>query len=426
MGIWIYLGDVFPDGFASADGIDRKFIERRGEREDSAQWEGLIPKFYNFEQVLRVASPDPGFEYNGKMQLDDIAIPVDLFQRISYADTMHLTNVDELLLWMNAGYLYRDSWIKLPTSSKAGVPSVFHYTSSIGAIGIMESRRFRASSIRFLNDRKEFDLGLELVEGMVRDLRNDLFVGPDQKSFVKEVLAEVKSTLQRSQLFVLCASKNGDSLSQWRGYGKDHTGEAAGYSLGVHGGSYGFIDNGGLLANSPSRLPYRRWHNVYYDENSQAVLLKQVLAFCIGLVPRVPNRRAFLKTSQYSILLTLASSVLIDSIAICKHESFKEEEEVRMIFTLPQGDRLTKHRPGGTGIVPYIDIQMTRGNPWLGILDAIRNTGFAILQNEPLPLESIIVGPSASPQIAETGLSSLTHTTGHQNVLIDRSCSPYR
>lgn len=425
MGVWIHLGDLFPDGFEAASRIDENLTEKKRQREKNHS-KLEIPSFHNFSYVFESVDPIQGFQVNGKMQSDDVAIPLELLEKMNYGDSQNLRSFSQLLNWMNLNSQYQNTWIKLPTSHKAAAPTVFHYTSSAGAIGILEDRRFRATSIKYMNDRQEFDLGLGLVKELLANVLSSLNIGADQKKFMKRVFIEVNSALQKSQLFVLCASRDGDSLSQWRGYGKDHIGEAAGYSLGVFGGAYGFIENLGSLANSPSRLPYRRWHEVYYQEEEQKDLLNMALAFCVGLVPWVPDWKKFLKTTQFESLLKLASAVVVDCLASCKHESFSEEQEVRMIFSLSVGDGLTRHRPGGTGIVPYINIQLTKGDPWLGMMDSIRRTGIGLLEKEPLPIVKIMVGPSAVVGVAESGLDSLVKSTNHHKVSIERSRSPYR
>jgi len=39
-----------------------------------------------------------------------------------------------------------------------------HYTSTVGLIGIFESKELWATNIKYLNDEKEFDAALDLVQ----------------------------------------------------------------------------------------------------------------------------------------------------------------------------------------------------------------------------------------------------------------------
>lgn len=426
MGTWVNVGSVLPDEYSpAARGDNREKIIRNSYKKEP-RFTIPIYSFVDLNFVLNQLEPDLGQQLNGKMQRDELAIPIEFLRNLNYSDSIDIMSLGDLTRRLLQDSRYSNYWMRIPSADKAMTREVYHYTSSRGAIGILSEKTFRASSIRFMNDSQEFALGKRIVSSLIKEIDLHQNVGVDQKKFIHETLKAVEGRFGAEQLFVLCASNRSDSLSQWRGYGRDHTGDAAGYSIGIHGGSYGFIQNDGILVATSSLLPYRRWQSVLYIHYEQENLLTQALGFCASLVPSVPNWRSFKKTLSYTKILNLASAVLMDCIASCKDINFNSEEEVRMIFSVSTGNDLISHREGASGIVPNINIRLTTTNPYLDMLENMRNTGTTRLAIKPLPIDQIIVGPSAKSRLAESGLESLAKSTGHLGVKINRSKIPFQ
>jgi Protein of unknown function (DUF2971) len=105
--------------------------------------------------------------------------------------------------------------------------TLYHYTSQNGLIGIVNSKRMRASSLRYLNDSAEFNYAI----GLVRTLLADRSVSePAYTELFRQLQARL-DTLARADFFVTSFSEASDSLSQWRAY----SGEGTGFSMGFAG-----------------------------------------------------------------------------------------------------------------------------------------------------------------------------------------------
>jgi hypothetical protein len=122
---------------------------------------------------------------------------------------------------------------------------LFHYTTGGGLLGILESRSLWGTHAAYLNDAQETTYGLDNVlrelEAMSsqlkipKELNDDAIWPPAAKHpvvrwVVTELmigsvlqLAKDRVTLLRQNAgpFVACLSKEGDQLSQWRGYSGD-------------------------------------------------------------------------------------------------------------------------------------------------------------------------------------------------------------
>jgi len=101
---------------------------------------------------------------------------------------------------------------------------VYHYTSSEGMSGIVESGALWATDVLFMNDTTEAVYGFKVVRDAVAEWVSALDAGDDRRQllhaieFVPELIPQV---------FVVSFSARRDDLSQWRAYCR-----AGGYSLG--------------------------------------------------------------------------------------------------------------------------------------------------------------------------------------------------
>src|SRR6266542_2855099 len=114
--------------------------------------------------------------------------------------------------------------------SKIRIPDLlFHYTTSAGLTGIIETGKIWLTKIQYTNDKNELCLALEQIRTEI-DLQGQ---GIEKTRREEELDAMGKALHEAPTVNVGVASftKEGDQLSQWRGYceiGK-------GYSLGFDG-----------------------------------------------------------------------------------------------------------------------------------------------------------------------------------------------
>lgn len=90
---------------------------------------------------------------------------------------------------------------------------LFHYATSETLWKILESDCFLARNIRFSNDSEEYKTGQATIENFIEQ-HPDLL-----EKEKKEIVARIKENPM--MYYMVCFCKNGDLLSQWRGYAKD-------------------------------------------------------------------------------------------------------------------------------------------------------------------------------------------------------------
>lgn len=107
--------------------------------------------------------------------------------------------------------------------------TVWHYTTTEGLHAILTSKEFRASSAGMMNDTAEISHGHDLLDRVHRKWeQSDPSLTGSGLAFVRRVFDVGSRELLATNVYVLCASEEGDSLSQWRGYGRN-----GGYAIGL-------------------------------------------------------------------------------------------------------------------------------------------------------------------------------------------------
>ncbi len=103
---------------------------------------------------------------------------------------------------------YKDAF-RVP-DAKNGL--LYHYAGIETIWKILEGDSFLARNIRFSNDAEEYRLG----EKWIREYAKDQFADDERKKQF-----EVRLQLKTGMFYMICFCKEGDLLSQWRGYAKD-------------------------------------------------------------------------------------------------------------------------------------------------------------------------------------------------------------
>jgi hypothetical protein len=93
-----------------------------------------------------------------------------------------------------------------------------------------------------------------------------------------------------------------------------------------------------------------------------------------------------------------------DKILYFKDESFSKEEEYRITY-FGKSDEI-KHREGKSMIIPYIE--------------------FSTIDDIPLPITEIIVGPTPHPELSKMSVEGLLEHKGYKRVKVKKSEIPYR
>lgn len=301
---------------------------------------------------------------------------------------------------------------------KPTVARVWHYTDSVGAQGIVGSGQLWASSILSLNDSQEYRYGATLLLDLVQKVSGSRTVPALQRGFIEEVALLVVGSMPYRRFFVCCASEDPDSLSQWRAYGG-----GVGYAVGLEVTGDGALDI--LDETVPKRRPSRSathgmdgtflsWAKVLYEHAEQEALLLRGLSALANVPDELVGKR--------SMSVEFAAGFLSSLTILCKHPSFRDEKEVRMIASVPEGHPSIKFRPGRFGVTPYVRI--VQPPPGVDGIGAMFWRGVA--RQGQLPISAVNVGPSPHAESAADGMRQLLVANRLGSIPLGRTDTPFR
>jgi len=266
-------------------------------------------------------------------------------------------------------------------------PTLYHYTTAQGLLGIMESNRLWATNVRFLNDPSEIDYAICII-------RESLGSVPLPANFHDQVNYRLDESEAEARVYVCCFCLEGDLLSQWRGYGA----QGGGYAIGFDTENFGDRE-----VAMPPRPILRR---VIYDRETQFRLIRTWLqAVCdLDTAQRAATNRTLRnRLSERMETLVFSFHLMLSQFLVCfKNPAYEGEQEWRLIqFGRVQGNEIIKpaFRPRGGRIIPYATLDMTQ--------PAGKNPG-------KLPIQGIRFGPTLEPQTAKRSLRLLCEAAGYR------------
>jgi hypothetical protein len=254
--------------------------------------------------------------------------------------------------------------------------TVFHYTSIDAAISIINNQCLWLSNINFLNDHQE--------NSIIRNILSEIKSNPDDAASymalsVAKMLFKYIESPPKSDTFVISFCKNGDLLSQWRGYGR--------LSIGFNAKEF------------QHNFEHMRLVKIIYDNVKQCNFVYSAIQ---KIASSAENGEEVIRE------FSLASSIFQVLSAHFKNAAFSEENEWRFIvdqFGMGRlGIRDVKFRARGNAIIPYIEIKPTSGR---------------------LPITSIRLAPGSHPTV-KPALQWLLETMGYSDIDVLDSTIPYR
>jgi hypothetical protein len=223
-------------------------------------------------------------------------------------------------------------------SPAAGV--LFHYTTSSGLQGILDSKKLWMTSIRFLNDSSEFNYFFDKILENFESKKTSL--SPDTLARAKYLLDHIKTSNIPTNVFTTSFSSIGDSLSQWRGYA-----ESQGFSI-----MFDFTELCETL-----------------DKNSADYPIKMIkVDYCKGNAENEAERlvNELIESAKETQQIDSAFGMIVEEICYysCKFkdENFSSEDEWRLVSI---GGFLHKSNPvrlrdRNGELTPYIEISLTK------------------------------------------------------------------
>lgn len=271
------------------------------------------------------------------------------------------------------------------------MPTLYHYTTAGGLIGILESKSFWMSDSRFLNDSSEMNYGLSIFLEAAEALR-DKIIAIDKGAFDYIDLLKNSHGNFDIRAFVASFTTEGDLLSQWRGYN-----EGRGYSIG--------IDSDHMTTNA-----LHQGYNlvpVIYTRKRQLSSAKTHL-LNLGKYIDLDKSRSEFKQQRYLDWLNDALKIALSF----KNENFREEKELRIIKTGHKTPPKIKFRSGNAGVIPFVTFNFNTTATNTPSTDP-RNYG----------LERIFVGPA----LHDNQIKAIDMLVGQQRMRFEirKSAIPY-
>lgn len=297
----------------------------------------------------------------------------------------------------------------MPSFLREATGPVYHYTSSVGLLGLVESGCLWASEATSLNDLAEVRHGWEVVKA---------WLAKQPSSGAIDLLTEMAEDPleEKHEVFVLSASTAGDDANQWRLYGQSGNGYAVELDAGVSlaaisdapeanrtitsASGSSTINLGWLLGENATVSP---WYHVLYSEAEAATALEQLLEATARELPRL---EAASDEEEFMELRDVLNGKALEALGTIAHllkgPGFAGEREVRVVASFLLADQHIRYRPGPNGIVSFgLLTRAPKGHPTTQVLHWSKKRSKK-RPGKPLPIGSVRLGPLLNEEHANT------------------------
>lgn len=286
--------------------------------------------------------------------------------------------------------------------------TLYHYTSNIGLVGILTRGEIWMSDPRFLNDAQEWHQAAAIVQETIehyaaihRPAWIARGVNPDGFDYmVQRMLARFDNLSARAHFpardsrttpFIFSLSEDGDSLSQWRAYGKGE------YSIG--------FDGERMRAATNARLHHVRYRDVGVDRHLAPYMEQYFTGHLRHILPDGGIDTEVRNSGAEDFEPRLRD---IDYFGRIKHPGFQEEREWRLIKPLGPRDEQIFFDPRGRYPIPCARVRV-----------------FNSLSEHNGIIKEVICGPGADKQRAAYTFEMVAQRWG-AHIPLRYSSIPYR
>ncbi len=316
--------------------------------------------------------------------------------------------------------------------------SLYHYTSLEALVSIVQTRKLRASNIRFLNDSSE---SLWLKQHAVFILRKQASAQPQQPD-VKGIVEAIESWPLQSH-FVASFTEKSDDLSQWRAYCP--LGQGVSIGLATECLQQQFVAN--PRGGEPHFLSASLNQVQYYSENEES-LLEEALSKLLLMdasaaeeamaleVAKSRNLNSVVDRSPDSLILMFQAISALPATSSTdreqfkrniipvwlnlispyfKHHAFAGELEWRKVISKDHRPILgLQFRQSKSTLVPFVEIMLD-----------MRLEGAKRVPQSTYFIKDI-VGPTPTPDLTVEAVRALFFAEGHPDVVVRKSDIPFR
>jgi hypothetical protein len=279
---------------------------------------------------------------------------------------------------------------------------VYHYTTLPAFKSILESQEFWLTDYAYLNDSSEVRHGVQLArEGLDAALSG---ATPETAAVLRTVLDTPPE--RQPRICVSCFSFARDSLTQWKGYGREHVAVAIGIEPKAffHGLAY------------PRELSLAP---IIYDLQAKRELLSGFLHDWAALRDRDLAAGAV----QPDVYECLPRGGLFELFSMMKDAAFSDEREFRFVYQEDpegpisrfEGKAPKRFRVAGDILVPYTTTK-----------DLGRRSSVFDASQSRLTVHEIVVGPHPHAELIRSGICELLGASGYSGIEVNLSSVPFR
>lgn len=306
-------------------------------------------------------------------------------------------NIDDLIerpYFMNMNFFFMNE-LNVPDMMLQENGLIWHYTDSNGLLGILRTNKFWSTHNKYLNDKSEGRHFVDkFIELLAKKFGEEIGYGTNKGYFAEQVIRYLSEPDEYEQ-FVTCFCRNGDLLSQWRGYGSF----GGGYAL-------GFEINDLRLCTPEAELI-----KMSYEEEKLENTISEMVGIYFKSIDRYPKHRD--DAESHTDFISKHCATLISFASSCfKHPKYSEEDEVRLVMRSPNADtHKILFRTRNQNIIPYVELDMEK---------------FRRKNKNSLPLKKIIIGPGVEKGNSFDAISLMLRGLEISGVGIEYSLIPFR
>jgi len=271
---------------------------------------------------------------------------------------------------------------------------IYHYTSFDTIYQIISNKCIWASNIKYLNDKNEFKIGLNVFDQVRQNLENS----EDYLTFKSDLEYLVKEIRKRSteSIFNTSFSHQGDLLSQWRAYGDN----GKGVCIGINKDK--FCE---MLEKEVDTDLYYGFNLNYSMKDSYEFIEDSVISFLVNSNSKKESENSYQASKRHYDRLEKIIDFIWMRVLEVKDNSFFEEKEWRLLYIQDKLRQMKKIEffPKNERLVPYIRIDLKN-----------------------IPIELIRLGPCVPNNlVSKTSIEDFLKDNG-LNANVEISKIPYR
>lgn len=287
--------------------------------------------------------------------------------------------------------------LQIPRIIFGGDGLAYHYCDSAGLLGILKTHRFWASNSVFLNDPTEGSYALQVVREYLEERRGG--TGTAAK-FAAAVLERI-DVPRETDLYVVSLSRDGDLLSQWRGYGDFGRGFALGFEI----------------SNMMPQLHLGWLIEVLYEHEHLRSTIEDITSIYVEFLEAQGKDADFADVADWCLpVLNLLAQGF-------KHPAYQQEREIRLLFRRTRNPEQREQEQTWYGLpISY----RARGANIVSYLDTGLDAPDQPSERTHLPLRRVVVGPGVSFAQNEGSIRGFLVANGYEDVEIVPSTVPFR